>query len=247
MSELNVKETIEFVREANRAQKEALERRRELEGLVEKSVEKAIKDAGFKYKMRVYILGGGSEWTPEASINPHFYGVRHSHSSHTNKELFFHYVGDGGFMWSEDPHKVYPNPSINNLPAPYDTEKLFEVCKSQSEVLGVPVNIHVSPVITELKGNPYYTLDLLVLHPKGEVAHEGEITYHGWDCQDKWAIVCDPDTGDHFYYGSTGHGGGMNNHIAPGEWESFLSFLSFAEGSDVCVDSLDFIKTFFNL
>ena len=148
-------------------------------------------------------------------------------------------------MWSEHQNKVYPDRRINNLPAPYDAEKLFEVCKTQSEVLGIPVNILVSPIITEIKGNPGSALDLLVLHPGGEVEHEGEISYHGWDCTDKWAIVKDPDSGNHLYYGSSAHGGGMGNHIAPGQ--SFSSFLEFAEDSETVVDGLSIIKTTFNL
>jgi hypothetical protein len=246
MFEHNAKELVEFVRKANRDFKESMERRSEFEKSVKDSVEKAIKDAGFKYKMRVYLLGGdSSEWTPEASILPHFYGVHLSPSPHTNKGLFFHYVGEGKFMWSEHQNKVYPDRRINNLPAPYDAEKLFEICRTQTEFLGIPVSILVSPIITEIRGNPDSALDLLVLHPGGEVRHQGRITYHGWDCTDKWAIVWDPDSGNHLYYGSSAHGGGMGDHIAPGQ--SFDDFLEFAEDSEVVVDGLSVIRTTFDL
>ncbi len=245
-TEQNVKELVEFVRKANRDFKESMERRNEFEKYVKDSVEKAIKGAGFKYKMSVYLFGGdSSEWTPEVSINPRFYGIRLSPGPRTNKSLFFHYVGEGKFMWSEHQSKVYPDRMINGLPAPYDTEKLFEICKSQSEVLGIPVNILVSPIVTEIKGNPDSALDLLVLHPGGEVKYEGRITYHGWDCTDKWAIVWDPKSGYHFYYGSSAHGGGMGNHIAPEQ--PFDGFLEFAQDSDTEVGGLSIIKTTFNL
>jgi hypothetical protein len=250
MSEHDVKELVEFVRKANRDFKESMERRNEFEKYVKDSVEKAIKEAGFQkypnqYKLSVGLWSESDEWAPEVFIRPTPLGIHLSPSPHTNKGLFFLYVGDGKFMWSEHQSKVYPDRRINNLPAPYDTEKLFAVCKSQSEVLGIPVNILVSPIITEIKGNPDSALDLLVLHPGGEVKYEGRITYHGWDCTDKWAIVWDPKSGHHFYYGSSAHGGGMGNHIAPGQ--SFDGFLEFAEDSDTDVGGLSIIKTTFNL
>lgn len=245
MFEHNVEELVEFVRKASRQYKEAMDLREKLLNHVNSQVGKAIEESGLPYKFRVYMVSGPGEWTPEAHINPDPWWINLFPDPESHEKAHFHYVGDGKFMWSKHDHKVYPDSKLNNLPAPYDTAKLLEICQAQSESLGVDVTILVSPVVTEIKGSPQSSMDLLVLHPKGKIEHEGEISYHGWDCTDNWAIVSDPETGNHLYFGSTAHGGGMNNHISPGG--SFDSFLNFSEGSGTYVEGLSDIKTFFSL
>jgi hypothetical protein len=139
---------------------------------------------------------------------------------------YFHYIGEGRFVWSKEISDKLYEFDICQGDHPYDAVALLERCENITKDLGVPCELIKSTLESRCSTAISNFRDALSRHPGGVLLGWGMITYHGWDCEDRWAVIEDSD-GKHLYYGNTAHGGGMNCYVPPqGDYAEFLYMLS---------------------
>lgn len=234
--------TIAEIKDANR---KARASRAKVHALAEVAANlvnaKICKPYRFETLSASYLLQAGCatpEWNPEIDVDATVYRI-----DPRGKEgkIAYVYLGEGKFAWITTVlSKVYPHhliPEKEAPPAPYDGVALLKLCEEVTEELSIPVTLRVcdlTPVNT--KENPQDEEDVLARHPGGKILASGEISYHRWDCTDMWVIVgC--DDGKHLYYGLSGHGFGMSEHIKPGEDPK--KFFSQHRDNDTQIDGIE--------
>lgn len=240
---------IAEVREANRKAREAQNKVYDIASVVAKLInEKICKPFGFELLSPNYLLMGGCAtptWNPEVAIDT---SICIDHPKGKEGQIRYVYLGEGRFEWVNTSYsKVYPHHILSREeapPAPYDGVALLKLCEEVTEELGIPVTLRVcniTPVNTE--EHPQDEEDVLARHPGGKILASGDISYHGWDCTDKWVIVgC--DDGKHLYYGLSGHGFGMTEHIKPGE--DLKNFFSQHRDNDTQIDGIEEAREILN-
>lgn len=209
-----IRREISEIKEINRLHEESVDRARDLSMTLVDYVKKELASADRKFQyIRVSGMDAGCAsplWDPKITL-----------SCGTT-----HYVGNGRFVVTRSNYSSIYSYDILDKEPDFDGSKLLSLCEQLSERLGVPVKFNEAGIIDTLDREPKNYRELKVYHKTGSIVAHGKIEYLGWDCKDEWAVVDDTD-GRHFYCGSTGHGGGYNYHIRPGEdYSDVREFLS---------------------
>jgi hypothetical protein len=218
---MNRQEILDQVSEINRVAAE-YEASRETQKKLNQYCLSVIKARLPKFRYISDFMGGsaGSGWSPSYRVDVN------SGPGCYRSGATFHYTSSGEFAWFNNHGcKVYPHERVDGLPDPFDTLELLEKCEELSQELGIPVHLSETTVIHTIPKVPGNVDDVKLIHSQCQIVARGSIEYRGWDCTDQYCVVLSGGK-KHLYYGSTGHGGGMNNHLEEGDdLSSFYSFM----------------------
>lgn len=228
---IKISREIETVKEISRQHKEAVLRARELCKELEEYVIKVL--ASNDERFRAIIVAGGMvvgcstpEWSPQITLHI------------CNSKVL--YVGNRNFLVTKSKTSSYGQVYAYDIAEgklPFDGEKLLDMCDKLTEQLGVPVKVCETEVIHKIEGDPRSYGEVCLVYGTNSIVNSGIIEYRGWDIHDNWVVVRNKG-GQHFYFGTGGHGQGYTHHIPPGGDYSFAK--KFFNGKSVFVSETVF-------
>lgn len=139
---------------------------------------------------------------------------------------YFFKIDTEWYSSSESPTcKVYSHKieKVSDFLLAANIEQFKEELEKQS---GLPVE-YLNYEVVKSVATPKNVDDIRFLHPKCKILLSDKKYYEGWDIGDPY-VIAKTEEGLHIYYATDGHGGGMANHIKPGEdYSNFISFLGY--------------------
>lgn len=214
---MSLKEKISYVNylknQMTQAHYDFDQKNKELEKLIKVEFEKLVKS-----------LGDNIKWLPSAPDQVFVYTINGLKVTSNDK-------------WVEHIYNEKMVVKINNHPVKYYKDRFDEFeLETGLKVSFDVVELNNKQEIIEKGLSRWYDQDLFVLFNEYEIVEQGNISYLGWDCEDKYLII---KANDKYYvtYSTDAHGGNLQFVKNIGELNKFFNYIESEES-----DGKDYLR-----